>query len=369
MNVFLTGVTGNIGSAVARRLLSIEGGHIWLLMRSAGDGDLPDRLARLFELWQLTPAQQREAALRLMPLRGDMALPRFGLADNDWSAVAAQCDTLIHAAGVVRMNLPLEEARRFAVGSADNLMSLADHIAKHRNVHIAYISTVGVIGRLSQPLVDDWVIQARGFHNTYEQSKAEAEDRLRQWSRRDNATLTVHRPSMVVGASDGTLLRHQVFYYLCEFLSGRHTKGIQPKLGDMSLDTIPVDYVADAVVWAVQNQRDDRIFNLCSGVGHEVKLSDVQRWVRSTMGDRGIHLPPVHALPPSLFTAATRLLMLLAPKDAKKRLATLPVLLDYLHAPQVFDGKNTRDYLGSKARLTLPTPETYLPAIIERYFT
>ncbi len=369
MNVFLTGVTGNIGSAVARRLLTVAGAHVWLLMRTASDGELADRLARLFELWRLTPAQQREAALRLMPLRGDMALPRFGLADHDWSAVATQCDTLIHAAGVVRMNLPLDEARRFAIGSADNLVSLADHIADQRSVHIAYVSTVGVIGRSPQPLVDDWVVQARGFHNTYEQSKAEAEDRLRQWPHRDNVTLTVHRPSMVVGASDGRLLRHQVFYYLCEFLSGRHTKGIQPRLGDMSLDTVPVDYVADAIVWAVQHQRGDRIFNLCSGVGHEVKLGDVQRWVRSTMGDRGIHLPPVHALPPSLFTAATKLLMLLAPKDAKKRLATLPVLLDYLHAPQVFDGENTRDYLGSQAQLTLPTPETYLPTVIERYFT
>ena len=41
--------------------------------------------------------------------------------------------------------------------------------------------------------------------------------------------VTLHRPSMVVGhAETGKVIHFQVFYHLCEFLSGRHTRGLIP---------------------------------------------------------------------------------------------------------------------------------------------
>ena len=48
---------------------------------------------------------------------------------------------------------------------------------------------------------------------------------------------TIHRPSMVVGDSQtGKVIHFQVFYHLCEFLSGRRTLGIVPDTGDAALD-------------------------------------------------------------------------------------------------------------------------------------
>lgn len=370
MNFFVTGVTGNVGSAVLRRLLRDDAARAWVLIRAPGDDELHQRLGKVFELWGLPAAEAEAIAERVQPVKGDMGLPRFGLSEADWGEIRSRCSHLVHAAGVVRMNLSLDEARKHAVGSAGNLIALAEEIAASgKMVNLAFVSTVGVAGKKAGALLDEWVTEPRQFHNTYEQAKAEAEDLLRAWKRRAEICLTVHRPSMVVGASDGDILRHQIFYFLCEFLSGRHTKGLQPTLGNACLDTVPVDYVADAVCWAVQHpETDGSIFNLCSGSDLEVPLSDVQKWTRLELNRKGVAIPRIRSLPARLFMLIVRLASIAAPVDVKKRLGTLPVLIDYLGSPQVFEGQRTRAYLKESAGLSLPAPEGYLPGIIRNYF-
>ena len=370
MNYFVTGVTGNVGSSIVRRLLRDAGVRVWVLVRASSNDELRRRLQKLFCLWGYEGDELSDVAARVIPLRGDMGLPQFGMADSDWHVVRSNCDHLIHAAGVVRMNLPISEARKHAVGSAENLIALADSISSEgKAVNLAFVSTVGVAGKQSEPLRDDWVKANRSFHNTYEQSKAEAEELLRTWDRGPNIRLTVHRPSMVVGASDGETLKHQIFFYLCEFLSGCYTKGVQPALNDARLDTVPVDYVADAVCWAVQNpESDGKVFNLCSGSEHEVGLATVQDWTRQILLRNGRGLPRVRSFPAKVFLWLVRAGAAIAPKDVKKRLGTLPVLIDYLSSPQVFEGKESRQYLKERAALLLPEPELYLPSIIRSFY-
>ena len=370
MNVFITGATGNVGSAVVRQLLRNAEIRFWILLRASSEIELAGRLHKLFVLWGLSDEEVRDAAQRIHPLQGDMGLPRFGMNQKDWEIVQDNCGYLIHAAGVVRMNLPIEDARKYAVGSARNVIELADGIASSgRVVNVAFVSTVGVAGKQDEVLVDDWVTSDRAFHNTYEQSKAEAESLLRGWNRSPFIRLTVHRPSMVVGASDGEVLRHQIFFYICEFLSGRHTKGLQPAFIDGCLDTVPVDYVADAVCWAVQNPvSDGRIFNLCSGSGREIRLATVQDWTRQTLSDCGQALPRLRSFSPKVFLMIVRALTSIAPEETRKRLGTLPILIDYLNSPQVFEGKASRDYLEEMAGLRLLSPEQYLPSIIRSFY-
>jgi thioester reductase-like protein len=370
MNFFVTGVTGNVGSSIVRRLLRDSDARIWVLVRASSSEESRDRLQRLFHLWGFVGAELSDVAARVFPLRGDMGLPQFGMTEDDWNAVRSNCDHLIHAAGVVRMNLPIAEARKHAVGSAKNLVALADSISSAgKAVNLAFVSTVGVAGKQREPLPDDWVTHSRSFHNTYEQSKAEAEELLRVWDRGPNVRMTIHRPSMVVGASDGEVLRHQIFFYLCEFLSGRHTKGMQPALNDARLDTVPVDYVADAVCWAVQNPKSDgKVFNLCSGSAHEVGLATVQDWTRQALLRNGQDLPKIRSFPARLFLLIVRATTLTASSKLRKRLGTLPVLIDYLNSPQVFEGGESRQYLYERAELSLPEPEQYLPSIIRSFY-
>ncbi len=371
MNYFVTGVTGNIGNEVVRRLLREENSYIWALMRADTEEELVQRKQRLFALWELSSAEVETYSQRFHAIRGDMILPRFGMSHKDWEGVVNSCEHVVHAAGVVKMNLPIEEARKYSVGSARNVIDLCDYVASNGGkVNLAFVSTVGVAGRASEPLSDGWVRKPRRFHNTYEQSKAEAEELLRRWDRESAVRLTVHRPSMAVGSSDGRLLHHQIFYYLCEFLSGRYTFGLQPRLRGVRLDTVPVEYVADAIVWAVKSTEPDiKIFNLCSGSGNEVDLLAVQKWTRQALFEVGRELPRIYELPLPVFTGSVRAAALISSASVRNRLKTLPVLIDYLKSPQVFEGKNSRNYLERKAGLSMPLPEHYLPKVIRKFYT
>ncbi|MCP5301009.1 MAG: SDR family oxidoreductase [Chromatiaceae bacterium] len=355
-----------------RRILATTDSRVWVLIRASDPAALSSRLDDVFRLWGSAEIEAQSWRGRVFPVAGDMGLPRFGMQEADWDEVVNECSRLVHAAGVVRMNLPLEVARQHAVGSARNIVALAEAAAGlGRDVNVAFVSTVGVAGNKIGSLTDDWVTETRTFHNTYEQAKAEAEELLRTWSRPRAIHLTVHRPSMVVGASDGDILRHQIFFYLCEFLSGRHTMGLQPALGSARLDTVPVGFVADAVAWAVQSRNvDGRIFNLCSGPDMEVDLTRVQRWTRDALQRNSrLRLPTIRQLPAGLFMWIIRLATLTAPAEVKRRINTLPMLLEYLKSPQTFDGGNTRRFLLSNAGVDLPQADTYLPGIIDSYYS
>ena len=73
-------------------------------------------------------------------------------------------------------------------------------------------------------------------------------------------------------------MHFQVFYHLCEFLSGVRTFGIMPTLGQTRLDTVPVDWVADVIAWSSsQAGTAGEILHLCSGPARAIGLVDLQQ--------------------------------------------------------------------------------------------
>jgi thioester reductase-like protein len=166
---FVTGATGAIGSALAPLLLEEAGTRVKLLIRADSSEDLTARLEALFRFWEVGP-ENLDFRGRVQALRGDVTAPRFGLDEATYAALCRECTHIVHAAGNVRMNLPLEKARSSAVGSAKNIVALARACSSLKKVE--FVSTVGVGGRLPR-VPEDWLTEPRDFHNTYEQSKAE----------------------------------------------------------------------------------------------------------------------------------------------------------------------------------------------------
>ena len=110
--------------------------------------------------------------------------------------------------------------------------------------------------------------------------------------------MSAWRPSMVVGETGtGHVLQFQVFYHLCEFLSGARTFGVMPELGHTRLDTVPVDWVADVICWS--NNRADtagHILHLCSGPDGAIDLRRLQAKVRSTWAAHGRRVPTLRTI-------------------------------------------------------------------------
>jgi nucleoside-diphosphate-sugar epimerase len=207
--------------------------------------------------------------------------------------------------------------------------------------------------------------EAREFHNTYEAAKAEAEEILLQQMQR-GLPATIHRPSMVVGDSrTGKIIHFQVFYYLCEFLSGKRTFGIIPDARDVRLDIIPVDYVARAIqVSASRPDAVGRVFHLCSGPLRAPRIVDLARWLHHHLSAHAGKLTRLRPVPLAWIRRSLPLLRLLAPRTARRALDTLPFFLAYLDEDQLFDNSRTSDFFSSDG-LAVPPVGDYLGRVLE----
>ena len=362
---FVTGATGVVGSAIVGRLLAQPQARARLLIRAKSADELRARLDALISFWQIDPA---DALARIEPLAGDTTAPRLGLSPDDFARVAADTTHIVHSAGVVRMNLPLEQARAAAVGAASGVIELARAgRAAGALRKVEYLSTVGVGGRMAGVVPERWLHEPRAFHNTYEQSKAEAET-LVEAAVGEGLPITVHRPSMVVGDSrTGRVIGYQIFYHLAEFLSGARTFGVLPATGRAQLDTVPVDYVARAVLWSgAQAGLAGRVLHLCTGPALAITIDALRERIREAFDRAGRRTRAGTVVPAGLFRAAIPLAKAMVNARDRRALGTLPVFLDYLAEAQAFGNAETVATLGS-AGIALPHPDQYLGVVLDRY--
>jgi hypothetical protein len=174
---------------------------------------------------------------------------------------------------------------------------------------------------------------------------------------------------MVIGDSrTGRALHFQVFYYLVEFLSGRRTLGIFPRLGNALLDVVPVDFVAEAIVRSSEcDATRGQILHLCAGPRGAIRLRRLHTLVRDYLGLRGLPTREPRYVPRVVFRLSMSLLHAFANDTSRKALATLPLFLDYLDTGQSFDNPGTALWLD-KNRISLPAVEEYLPRVLDFYF-
>jgi thioester reductase-like protein len=363
-NYFITGSTGVVGSAVVSELLARGSVQLQLLIRAKDQTDLDRRLSEMLRFWEI-PADS-DAAKQIKPFRGDITLPRFGLTDAEYEHIASTTTHVIHSAAIVKMTLPLEEARHSAVTSVKSILELANECRSHGVLQkVDIVSTVGVAGLTPGLIPEEPMPDVQKFHNTYEASKSEAERFIFQ--NRGDLPVTLHRPSMVVGNSKtGKIIHFQVFYHLCEFLSGRHTRGLIPKTGGVFLDTVPVDYVARAITYSSLNpdQTAGKLFHLCSGPKASIPIPALVDRVRNGLGSNGD--VRTRAIPSSVFRRSLSVMAWFANERGRKALRNLPLFLDYLDFPQQFSNARSEAFFNEQG-IELPLFSDYLPAVLDFY--
>jgi thioester reductase-like protein len=364
-HVFLTGASGTIGSALVPRLLADPAQQVTVLLRAGRHGDLSDRLSGLRADWGLAEGDLR--LQRLHAIQGDIAQPNLGLSDAQLAELAQGCTHIIHCAASVKLNMALEEARATAVTPTRSILALARRCAANGQLQKAdLVSTVGVWGRTPGAMPERRLPEVTEFHNTYEAAKAEAERVV--WAEGDGLPITVHRPSMVVGDSrNGRVIHFQVFYHLCEFLSGGRTFGIMPTLGHTRLDTVPVDWVADAIAWASTHpQTAGQILHLCSGLEGAIPITTLQQVVRDTWQRQGRQLPTLRTLDRRWLERLVPVIGALAGARTRRALRGLPPVLAYLAEDQGFSNTASLRRLQA-AGLPLPDVHQYLQPVLQHY--
>ncbi len=365
--VLLTGATGAIGSVLTKYLLNEERTRVRVVLRAQSAAHVDERLRDLLGFCGIPPNDPSVSG-RVEALAGDVTVPRLGLDEFAYRRLAGEVTHVIHSAGNVKLNRPLDEARRSAVGAAGHIVSFTD--ACRTNGHfqkLEFVSTVGVAGRMAGTVPERAFPEPRSFRNSYEAAKAEAETLVLSEMAR-GLPATIHRPSMVVGeSSGGKIIQFQVFYYLCEFLSGRRTAGIIPDAHDVRLDIVPADYVARAIqVSSMRGDATGQIFHLCSGPRQAPLINDLACRVREFFISRGRRAPSLRPIAPALMRTFLPIARWLVPGKAGRSLQSLSYLLAYLDEPQTFANDRSQAFF-SAAGVTLPPVDSYLDAVLSYY--
>merc|ERR1711988_1883250 len=84
-NILITGATGFLGAFVLYELLAQTTAQIWCLVRAKDPTDGYNRLEKKLTEWDLW---NEVFADRIIPVTGDLALPKFGVSEAQWAEMA-----------------------------------------------------------------------------------------------------------------------------------------------------------------------------------------------------------------------------------------------------------------------------------------
>ncbi len=240
-DVLLTGATGFVGMELLARYLQRGDRDVVTLVRADSPEGAQARIDGVLE--NLFGADAPAYRDRVHAVAADMTAPGLGIGDAERDRVAERVTKIIHSAASVSFTLPLEEARAINRDGTRRMLELADLTRDRGGLECyAHISTAFVSGDHPGPFAECDADVGQRFHNSYEQSKFEAEQLIRA----HDLPYTILRPSIVVGdRNNGWTSAFNVLYWpLRAFARGLFTA--VPAIPSAAVDVVSVDYVADA---------------------------------------------------------------------------------------------------------------------------
>ena len=254
----------------------------------------------------------RYGALRL--LEGD-------LARSSALHLPHRCSRTIHCAASTRFTAHESgEPTLTNVQGTANLLNLAARAGIHEFHHI---STAFVCGRTTTCAAETVAEREPDSHNEYERSKWESERLCVDWSRRHGARLTIHRPSIIVGAFDsGRATKFDGFYLtarateLIERRQARAVNSINGPRRQISLrvraraqdpqNIVPVDWVARMITAvAIEPTLQGRTYHLVNPAPPTNRM--IQHALEEHFGIAGSTLVAPEAYPTSGLNAEERI--------------------------------------------------------------
>ena len=189
-HVLITGATGVLGSELVPRFVRDPDVTVHLLIRANDKTHLHARLVDLFQYWELSPDDPRAQQIRAY--QGDVCADQLGVSDELYRRFQSLLTHIVHSAGNVKLNQPVAAARQHAVGSVRNILALTNACQTNGQFEkLDAVSTIGVAGMRSGMIQEVRLpTPERGYRNTYEQAKAEAEEILWQASADGSAELS-----------------------------------------------------------------------------------------------------------------------------------------------------------------------------------
>ncbi|MEA5498671.1 thioester reductase domain-containing protein [Limnoraphis robusta Tam1] len=247
--ILLTGATGFLGSFLLNELLHKTEAKIYCLVRSEQPELTEDKLKNVLKSASLWDESFKP---RIIPIRGDLSQPIFGLSSEQFQQLADEIDVIYHNGAWVHHASPYSLLKQTNVLGTQEILRLACQ-SKTKPVH--FISSVSVFNfnEYSQVKVineqDDLEI-GEVPNGGYSQSKWVAEKLVKIAAQRGLPS-SIYRIGPISGSSQTGYFNNNDFLY--RLMLGYIQLGSAPE-GEMLLDIIPVDYASKALVHLSQKQ-------------------------------------------------------------------------------------------------------------------
>jgi long-chain acyl-CoA synthetase len=336
--VLLTGANGFLGTQIAIRLLKNPDDKIIALVRAVNE---ENALRRLKRVWWDCPELLRALDERVKVVPGDITLERLGMDEDLYDSLALSLTHIIHTAADIRLHGPLEKLLQTNQVGTRNLLKLALKANDNGKFYrFSHLSTAYVAGKRSGTIFEEDLTDKYGFWSNYEKSKYEAEKEVRE----SGLPYSIFRPGMVVGDSkSGEIKTFNTLYVLLRlYLTGK--LNIIPTSSSLSLNPVPVDYVADSVRDLTFNLRaEGKSFHLTASKSNLPTIREIlehtREWARTELDI---------ILPHPIFIPLSSVIQKIAlPSRKPGILNILFTLAPYLDEKRNFRRDNVQKLLGS----------------------
>uniref|UniRef100_A0A2H1VMP7 Fatty acyl-CoA reductase n=1 Tax=Spodoptera frugiperda TaxID=7108 RepID=A0A2H1VMP7_SPOFR len=304
-SLLVTGATGFLGKVYIEKLLhsckKID--KIYLLVREKKKVDINKRIEHMLDNPFFTRLKRTdpECFKKLVPISGDIRLPKLGLKPEDEQTLVDNVSVVYHGAATVKFDEPLSVAMNINFEGTKKLLELSQRI---KNIEMfVYISTafththkkvlvetiypppakVEDVYKFIEEYGDDELATLKfmnGQPNTYTFTKALSEAYLSK--HHGNLPAVIIRPSIVCATSKEPLRGWlENWYGGTPFIMNVSKGWLRIARGDYKngLDLVPVDYTTNLSIIAAakaKRTKDVQVFNSTTTADNPLSWSDIK---------------------------------------------------------------------------------------------
>lgn len=266
-SILLTGATGVLGGRLLQEILSATDASVYCLVRAENPEVALKRVEEMLFVYD-EARTLRDQTWRILPLIGDVSQNRLGLSSETYDELIASINLVMHCAANVSLVAAYSKIAPVNVGGTANVVDFC----LTGKIPLLYTSSFSVIG---DKLYENGFVMCetdlnvgQGFENMdYERSKFESENIIREAGQRGLDWVVV-RPGNIWGDSQTgcyplKAAKVKGIYY--EMLKSLIETGLSIS-SDEDFDVTPVDYVAQACLYAAMNLHvsNNKTFHLVS---------------------------------------------------------------------------------------------------------
>ncbi|MBF0571381.1 MAG: SDR family oxidoreductase [Candidatus Omnitrophica bacterium] len=240
-SVFITGVTGVLGSQIFKLFISSEDVQLMLLIRGKSVHDCRLRYRKLLD--EMLKGEKIKAEIKI--ICGDITKKNLGIENKVYKQLCLSVSEIYHCAALTKFYQPLNRLRKINVAGTKNVLTFAQHCLNLKKFN--YISTLFIAGTHQGLFREKDLDLGQDFNSPYEKSKFEAEVLIRKYFNK-RYSIAIYRPGIIVGEyASGKVINFQMMFYQALRSFSLNLIKKLPFNSAAKLNLVPCDFAAKSI--------------------------------------------------------------------------------------------------------------------------